>query len=374
MRRLFIHCGLARTGTTAIQRHFSQERANLRTIGIDYPNIGLNKAGIAHHGIADQILTRAEFSSGSGPVGDFLNFLDAPDRLSTVVISSEGFANCLHNRRTRERFLNFTRSARKINDGTFLVFRMRPFSQYFDSWYIQRLKIGGVPLDLSAYSQSCLRWLKTFLQGLSALKSALGAESIIIIDANAAGGDAVLAFSSHIGASAAEGTGTSERHNSRLSLTKAAIIYQLQSLAGSDSRDPNTDLARLRLAILKSKDFDEDVTDYRVIPFADANKIQSLARRCTPPFLEEPLSGMTAPEAEPYDAISLGQLKVFDGAIEQLKSFLPNDMQSTPLFEAWLAKQSATVWPPNGIAGPAPRRRLPGAEAGAATAVRSGRT
>jgi hypothetical protein len=332
---------LARTGTTAIQRHFSREKANLRTIGIDYPSIGLNEARIAHHRIADQILTRAEFSSSSGPVGDFLNFLEAPDRLSTVVISSEGFANCLHNRRTRERFLDFTRSARKRNDGTFVVFRIRPFSHYFDSWYVQRLKIGSVPLDLSAYTAGCLRWLKSFLQGLSALKNAVGAENIIIIDANAAGGDAVLAFSTHIGSPAGTRDLTTERYNSRLSLTKAAIIYQLQSLAGADSRDPNSDLGRLRNAILKSKDFDGDIAQYRVIPFGGANKIQSVAKRCTPPFLEQHLSAMTAPEPASYDAVSLGDLKIFDEAIEQLKSSLPTDMQSTPLFEAWLARQSA---------------------------------
>jgi hypothetical protein len=265
--------------------------------------------------------------------------------LSTVVLSSEGFANCLHNRRTRARFLDFLGSAKKRNDSTFIVFRIRPFSEYFDSWYVQRLKIGAVPLDMSEYTRECLRWLRSFLQGLKALKNAVGADNIIIIDADAAGGDAVVAFSSHIGVSATDGAVTSERHNSRWGLTKAAIIYQLQSIAGADGARPNSDLSRLRQAILKSKDFDADITRYRVIPFDDANRIQSVARRCAPPFLEKQLSAMTAPESGSYGAISLGKLKVFDESIEQLKASLPDDLQSTSLFAAWLAKQSTYEWP-----------------------------
>ena len=127
MRNLYIHCGLAKTGTTSIQRYFSSERNGLNALGVEYPEIGLNRSRIAHHQIADQFIAKAEFDIASGPVGEVLSYLAAPNRQPTVVLSSEGFANCLYNRRTRGRFLDFLRSARKLNDGVFVVFRVRPF-------------------------------------------------------------------------------------------------------------------------------------------------------------------------------------------------------------------------------------------------------
>src|ERR1700733_12094132 len=199
MRRLYIHCGLAKTGTTSIQRYLSSGRESLRARGVEYPEIGLNLSGIAHHGIADQLNAKTEFDATSGPVGDVLSYLAAPSRQPTVILSSEGFVNCLNNSRTRSRFLCFLQSALKLNDAVFVVFRVRPFGQYFDSWYLQRLKSGGAPVDIDAYVKESLRWIRNYFRSLTELNGTIGLERIVVIDANEGNGDAVSALLTRIG-------------------------------------------------------------------------------------------------------------------------------------------------------------------------------
>jgi len=335
MRRLYIHCGLAKTGTTSIQRFLSSERERLRTLGIEYPEIGLNYSRIAHHYIAEQLNSRAEFNSDAGAVGEFLNYLRAPDRRPTVILSSEGFATCLYNRRTRGRFIGFLRSTRKLNDSVSIVFRIRPFSQYFDSWYIQRLKSGTVSIDMRAYVHESRRWIINFFRSLKALKDSMGRECIIIIDINEGGGDAVSALLARIGlADMMIGTNV-PRHNERLGLKKAALIYQLQSLANAADRGSEAEVAALRAGVVRSREFPEEVYRYRVISLTEANRIQLVARKCTLPFLKELVANATEPEPEAYEAVSLANTMLSAEDCEFLQQSLPAELRSSSLLEAW---------------------------------------
>lgn len=335
MRSLYIHCGLPKTGTTSIQRFLSSERKQLRTLGIEYPEIGLNYSGIAHHNIAEQINRRAEFHSDTEAVGEFLNYLRAPERQPTVVISSEGFAICLYNRRTQARFIGFLRSTRKLNDSVSIVFRIRPFSQYFDSWYIQRLKSGSVPTDIRQYAHESRRWVRQFFRALKVVKDTLGRECIIIMDINEGGGDAVTALLARVGV-ADMVTGTNvPRHNERLGLKKAALIYQLQLLFNAAGQKSEAEIATLREAIVRSQDFPEDIYRYRVIPISEANRIQMVARNCAMPFLRKFVENSTEPEPEPYEAVSLAATMLSREDCEFLQQSLPPEVQSSGLLEAW---------------------------------------
>jgi hypothetical protein len=335
MRKLYIHCGLPKTGTTSIQRFFSSERKKLRALGIEYPEIGLNDSGIAHHSVAEQLNRRAEFNGDAEAVGGILNYLRAPDRQPTVVLSSEGFATCLYNKRTQGRFIGFLRSARKLNDHVSIVFRIRPFSQYFDSWYIQRLKRGSVSVDVHQYIHESRRWVRNFFRSLKAVKDTFGRDCIIIIDTDEGGGDAVAALLARIGVADMMPVTNVPRHNERLGLKKAALIYQLQLLANAAGQDAEAELAPLRTAIVRSKDFPEDIYRYRVIPIAEANRIQLTARNCTMPFLKEFVAYATEPEPEIYEAVSLADTVLSTEDSEFLGELFPAEFQSGRLLDAW---------------------------------------
>jgi hypothetical protein len=335
MRNLYIHCGLAKTGTTSIQRYLSSERTGLNALGIDYPDIGLNRSRIAHHKIADQFIAKAEFDIATGPVGEVLSYLAAPNRQPTVILSSEGFANCLYNRRTRGRFFGFLRSACKLNDGVFIVFRVRPFAQYFDSWYVQRLKIGSVPIDIDEYVQESLRWLKNFFQCLKALKEAIGVERIVVIDADEGDGDAVSALLSRVGAADYIPSQPIERYNERLGLKKGALLCQLQQLASAEGPATTPEISALRSAIVRMDEFPDDIFRYRVIPFEDANKIQMRAHKCALPFLRPLVGQAIKPESEFYDVVSLPGTKLSAEDKAFLSQSLPPELQTGHLLDLW---------------------------------------
>jgi hypothetical protein len=335
MRRLYIHCGLAKTGTTSIQRYLSSGRESLRARGVEYPEIGLNLSGIAHHGIADQLNAKTEFDATSGPVGDVLSYLAAPSRQPTVILSSEGFVNCLNNRRTRSRFLGFLQSALKLNDAVFVVFRVRPFGQYFDSWYLQRLKSGGAPVDIDAYVKESLRWIRNYFRSLTELNGTIGLERIVVIDANEGNGDAVSALLTRIGIADQIPNLPVERYNERVGLKKAALLYQLQQLANAEGAASAPEVATLRNAIVRMEEFPDDIFRYRVIPFKDANKIQLTAHTCAAPFLRPLIAQAIKPEPEFYDAVSLPANRLSAEDQVFLGQSLPPELQSGHLMDLW---------------------------------------
>ena len=341
MRNLYVHCGLAKTGTTSIQRYFSSQRKSLREFGIDYPKIGLNKSEIAHHKLSEQLNSRDEFDISAGPVGHLLRYMENPLRQEKVVISSEGFANCLYNRRARERFLGFLRASRKVNDGVFVVFRIRPFGQYFDSWYVQRLKSGTVPADIGDYVNDSQRWLKNYFASLKVLKETIGVEQIMMIDVHEGGGDAVSALLSRVGVPSRVPDPDEERFNERLGLKKAALIYALQQLAPSEDSRAAQELEELRTVIVKSDEIPNDIYRYRVIPFQSANKIQYAAHKCALPFIRPLVANSILPEPSFYDAVSLADTKLAPEDKDFLENSLSANARSTDLFESWRKSSAA---------------------------------
>ncbi len=338
MRDLYIHCGLARTGTTAIQRYFSANRHNLRELEIEYLDFGVNLSRIAHHNIANEILNHRDFNSAWGTVDDVLGYLRSRERRPRVVLSSEGFVNCLFNKRTQDQFLGFVRSCIELNESVFLVFTVRQFSQFFDSWYIQRLKVGSAPLDTGEYLDECKRWLRRFFRSLRALKSAFGSEPIAVLDVSGDHSNSVSAFLSLLGIAERMPEVAGERPNERMGLKKAALVHQLQALANSGGHEEVKVFAPLRAAIVRAGDFPEEVFRYRIIPYDDANKLQTVARNRIPPFLKSAFSGALRREYSSYEAVSLATTRISVGDFEVFKRRLPPDLQSNRLFDHWLTK------------------------------------
>src|SRR6266508_5870907 len=89
---LYLHIGRQKTGTTAIQRFFDQNRERLKEIGVCYP-LAVPFGGIAHHGLAhalDRKDGRAKTPKSLHP-----RFLEAFQKsirgARDIIVSSEGF-------------------------------------------------------------------------------------------------------------------------------------------------------------------------------------------------------------------------------------------------------------------------------------------
>lgn len=68
MKRAFVHIGLPKTGTTAIQEYFSQNRDFLRSNGVLYPGSDVDHVDLVPH--FHQVGTRHYFFSGKGLTGE----------------------------------------------------------------------------------------------------------------------------------------------------------------------------------------------------------------------------------------------------------------------------------------------------------------
>jgi hypothetical protein len=89
-RRLIIHAGLHKTGTTAVQNFLSSIADPLRERGIFYPRAGVNQQlGHGHHNIAWQITRDRRFMRTVGTIDDLASEVAHFD--GDVILSSEDF-------------------------------------------------------------------------------------------------------------------------------------------------------------------------------------------------------------------------------------------------------------------------------------------
>jgi hypothetical protein len=93
-RKLFVHAGLHKTGTTALQTVLSSASDELRQRGVLYPSTGVNKQfGYGHHNIAWQITRDRRFLSAAGTIDDLANEVAQFD--GDVILSSEDFESVI---------------------------------------------------------------------------------------------------------------------------------------------------------------------------------------------------------------------------------------------------------------------------------------
>ncbi len=93
-KKLFVHCGLHKTGTTVLQKIFTDQEEKLRQLGLLYPKSGrLDPLGGGHHGIAWQLSQDRRYAPNQGCVAELLEELAAFD--GDALISSEDFETLL---------------------------------------------------------------------------------------------------------------------------------------------------------------------------------------------------------------------------------------------------------------------------------------
>lgn len=134
-RTVYIHCGLHKTGTTAIQTALADGRDTLRAHGVLYPASGDEHAG--HHNLAWQISGRPEFSPDALTITDAVAQIAAFD--GDAVLSSEDFESFMDNPAA---LAPLVQPLRELGRRVCVLVYVRDAASYALSLYMELLKHG----------------------------------------------------------------------------------------------------------------------------------------------------------------------------------------------------------------------------------------
>jgi len=95
LRKIYIHCGLHKTGTTAVQAIFTSKADTLAAHGVLYPRTGRVEGvvGGGHHNIAVQLTGHKHYHPSYGDIDALLREINDFD--GTTILSSEAFSHTL---------------------------------------------------------------------------------------------------------------------------------------------------------------------------------------------------------------------------------------------------------------------------------------
>ena len=133
---VFLHCGLHKTGTSAIQQAFAQHRDRLAAHGVLYPATAPGEVG--HHDIAWRLAGDRRFDAAAGAgIEDTLLRIAAFD--GDAVLSSEDFETVLDRPAAFAPLLDrLGRAGRQVR----LVIYLREPGRYAESLYVELLRHG----------------------------------------------------------------------------------------------------------------------------------------------------------------------------------------------------------------------------------------
>lgn len=146
-RRLIIHIGTHKTGTTAIEKFLSLNRLALEKYGIYIPKTGLSGKYDGHHNIAWELHGETPlFNTKFGTLNDLEKEL-AGISYKTVVISSDYF-ECFYDSNDRlKKLKDFTD---RLGMETHIVVCFRQETEYIPMIYEELLK-GGLSMDFNDF-------------------------------------------------------------------------------------------------------------------------------------------------------------------------------------------------------------------------------
>jgi hypothetical protein len=134
MRKLYIHCGTHKTGSTALQEYLSVNYDLLRHHDYLYPVSGKNSSLNGQHNIAWELSHHRLYLRSYGNTSDLFNEISEFD--GNVILSSEGFEWLLCH---PDRWKPFIDKLKSLGFTIILVLYVRNQLSYFESLYAQLL-------------------------------------------------------------------------------------------------------------------------------------------------------------------------------------------------------------------------------------------
>ena len=136
MKKIFIHCGLHKTGTTSIQNFLFSNPSLLKKNNFLYPLIGIPDSNKAHHNFGWELSGDERFNKSNGTIEELKEKIKYIDQ--DIILSTESFETILNDVDKLE-FLKTT--FEDINFQTSFVIFIRNPIDYLISCYLQLLKI-----------------------------------------------------------------------------------------------------------------------------------------------------------------------------------------------------------------------------------------
>lgn len=158
MKELIVHCGLHKTGTTALQNFLLANRDTLAANGVLYPKAGVPPGVLSgQHNLAWEMARDRRFRTDSGTLEAL--FAEMAGFSGKVVLSSEEFeTSILH----PDRWGRLVGAAQALGFSVHLVVYLREISAHLRSVYLQKLRSGyGQEFSLAArlaLEHGSLRW------------------------------------------------------------------------------------------------------------------------------------------------------------------------------------------------------------------------
>ena len=329
MRNLFIHAGLAKTGTTSIQRYFTRNRRAIRDLGFDYPDLCVSESGEAHHNISDEIMNHKKFDPTQGSIRDMQAYLAAPHRLQNIVLSSEGLATCIANKQKLPEFVKFLKSARDTGYRLYLIIMFRKFEHLIKLRYLQKLKTGQLDQELEAFVDENVTWFGRLFLHMKGLERMLGNGVFVPIDLAMGESDAVAHLKAFVGLPDSELLSAPQRSNERFGLKKIAVLDRFQrDPDGKLISRPTREVLQLATRLRRMPPFPDDKFNYRILPVRLARRIQKRVHKSLPPRWLAELGGAARLDVEPYDVADLSSVMITSDEIEQILEKLPTTFRA----------------------------------------------
>ena len=206
-RRLIIHVGPGKTGTSAFQKACAADRAGLADRGVLYPDLGAT----AHHPVANGISLDIGYKANLNPFEKLLEQAEARPH-DVLLLSSEGFTRALFQ---TSRFLeNYCRFWEARDYAVELVCAVRPREEALESQYCQRVKILNQGMRFGPWVRDSLRELPPYLRFWKDPPRALSRRAVTFIPYDAAmKANAAAAIFSAMGLAGREPAGGTGRIN-----------------------------------------------------------------------------------------------------------------------------------------------------------------
>ena len=128
MKTVYLHIGMHKTGTTAIQEFLFANKQNLRKKGIHYPGTQKN-----HH-LLGNFLKQKNFTQANQLLATYLR---EPHIENDIILSSETLSSLANNQ--IKRFVQILRTKSAIETVKIVIF-IRPEIEYYESAYRQIIK------------------------------------------------------------------------------------------------------------------------------------------------------------------------------------------------------------------------------------------
>lgn len=137
-RKMYVHIGTHKTGTTSIQAFLRSKTNALKECGIYIPNSGTINPSSGHHNIAWQLRNDRRYRKNFGNVKDLINEIEI-SQYQTSVISSEDFE---YLSQYPDQLKNFDRLIENLGYSCEYIVFFRNKNSYLTSLYQELLKHG----------------------------------------------------------------------------------------------------------------------------------------------------------------------------------------------------------------------------------------